>query len=65
MHFSPQLDELYNSKIWLYIHLSLKTAENYKHKEHRTIVIKSKENEVFPRSSNLSKYNSFSIVQQL
>lgn len=65
MYFYPQLDELYNSKIWLYIHLILKTAENYKHKEHGTIIIKSKENEAFPRSSNLSKCNSFSIVHQL
>lgn len=65
MYFYPQLDELHNSKIWLYMHSVLKTAENYKRKEHRTVVIKSKESEAFPRPSYLSKYNSFSIVHQL
>lgn len=65
MYFYPQLDELHNSKIRLYIHSVLKTAENYKRKEHATIVIKTKENEAFPRPIYLSKYNSFSIVHQL
>lgn len=65
MYSYPQLDELHNSKIWLDIHLILKTPENYKYKEHRTIVIKSKENEAFLRPSNLSKYNLFSIVHEL